>query len=505
MKFERWRNYVRSRTASGSYKSTKVLGEQWALMTEEEKDTYLAKQRSYSSESTAPCRIPRSETPYGLGCADWPMAEEEIEGLPDEVEPASMQWDEWMGTLVSPDRSTPLLCPEREHPTCCLHYGVGYCRASLTAPEMSRHEKVRDVIHRLVFFQQEPADGMEDLPLFLLSYHDDGGEATATKLLFLVAKLKNPVIPIFMGCECDPEPVQEGSIVTPMSVLEPLNLIWELCEHNDGNITVDNVLYTWIPDGMMKVNSFEDIMPTLKTIWKRKTKPKEKDIFMDILFAKEKSKKKAPTRKTKSKVSGSSKGKRTKAVPEEPEDDAEGKAMHDGDNEGDEDDMEDDSDIESAEDDGEDGEYEEGPGEAAPAEAVPAEAAPAEAAPAEAAPAAAAIYEEILDEPSEADRLVWEDALAATGLPHYDTATFQVTDREDRTWILGTIKPMHSGTKAEALTCYCRLHQCKPPCRRPGRAKGIEHYREWFKRGQMLPPGKCSKIDHMRIWDEMGM
>ena len=70
--------------------------------------------------------------------------------------------------------------------------------------------------------------------------------------------------------------------------------------------------------------------------------------------------------------------------------------------------------------------------------------------------------------------------------------------------IIGSITTKHPHTAVEAVSCYCRMHQCKPPPRRA--VKGVLHTDEmlrWFKQGQELGIGAQHRAAHTRILTEM--
>ena len=73
------------------------------------------------------------------------------------------------------------------------------------------------------------------------------------------------------------------------------------------------------------------------------------------------------------------------------------------------------------------------------------------------------------------------EASVAT-LPLWNSVTGQVTDRAIGA-PMGRIKEMHVGTPREAVSVYCRLHQCTPPLRRAIRAPPQRMILEWFERG----------------------
>lgn len=56
-----------------------------------------------------------------------------------------------------------------------------------------------------------------------------------------------------------------------------------------------------------------------------------------------------------------------------------------------------------------------------------------------------------------------QELIDAAQLPRWNAETFQVTEGLT---VIGRVKPVHPNTTREAISVYCRLHQCQPPLRR---------------------------------------
>ena len=77
----------------------------------------------------------------------------------------------------------------------------------------------------------------------------------------------------------------------------------------------------------------------------------------------------------------------------------------------------------------------------------------------------------------------------------------QVRDRDNN--IVGRITRLHKDTNKEAVSCYCRLHQCTAPLMRAHRAPPHSTYLQWLSRGRDLARGKESQGAHMALWREL--
>jgi hypothetical protein len=96
----------------------------------------------------------------------------------------------------------------------------------------------------------------------------------------------------------------------------------------------------------------------------------------------------------------------------------------------------------------------------------------------------------------------WREFEEAVALPRWDGATSSVLDR-DTGAIIGSIRPMREGTPQEAISCYCRLHQCAPPLQRKHTAPTHDEFLEWFRFGQELGAGKIHRQEHLAKYKEL--
>ena len=99
----------------------------------------------------------------------------------------------------------------------------------------------------------------------------------------------------------------------------------------------------------------------------------------------------------------------------------------------------------------------------------------------------------------------WTELHAEDSLPYWEPTTKQVhcatTDK-----IIGRLTTLHTDTKQECVSTYCRLHQCRPPMRGTTKASSYPKLLKWFDRGQReCAQGKEGRAAHMRIWKEMGL
>ena len=104
------------------------------------------------------------------------------------------------------------------------------------------------------------------------------------------------------------------------------------------------------------------------------------------------------------------------------------------------------------------------------------------------------------------DEEAWKEAIeeVEADLPRVDDVTGQVhMPPDDR--IIGRITHIKKDTKQEALSCYCRLHQCKPPMLRIGKAPELHVLLAWYRDGTDLPAGKAGAAEHIRMFRERCM
>ena len=60
------------------------------------------------------------------------------------------------------------------------------------------------------------------------------------------------------------------------------------------------------------------------------------------------------------------------------------------------------------------------------------------------------------------------------------------------------------GIGKEASSCYCRLHQCKPPPLRMHLAPDKKLLMTWYMRGyNELPRGRAHASAHVQMWKDM--
>jgi len=105
----------------------------------------------------------------------------------------------------------------------------------------------------------------------------------------------------------------------------------------------------------------------------------------------------------------------------------------------------------------------------------------------------------VLDVVEEED---WKHASSSYALPKYNIDTKVVTCPETGRHI-GSIKPVREGQPSEAMSVYCKLHQCQPPLRRCAKALPFYKYQLWFQYGLDLPSGKAGQSAHMKKWKEL--
>jgi hypothetical protein len=74
--------------------------------------------------------------------------------------------------------------------------------------------------------------------------------------------------------------------------------------------------------------------------------------------------------------------------------------------------------------------------------------------------------------------------------------------RIDTNAIIGSRTIMRVGSKNEAISVYCRLHQCKTPLKRTAHAPTLLQVKEWFKAGLSTPSGAAGREQHMNhLWN----
>ena len=95
----------------------------------------------------------------------------------------------------------------------------------------------------------------------------------------------------------------------------------------------------------------------------------------------------------------------------------------------------------------------------------------------------------------------WGAAHRDNLLPTWSPDGFQVRQRGTER-ILGRIKPLRVGTAQEAVSVYCRLHQCAPPLKRLCQALPQRKALAWLLEGLEMPDGKSGQAEHMALWRE---
>ena len=93
-------------------------------------------------------------------------------------------------------------------------------------------------------------------------------------------------------------------------------------------------------------------------------------------------------------------------------------------------------------------------------------------------------------------------------LPRWDEKTQQVhavmTNGAAKSGdIIGRMKLLHVGEAQEALSFYCRLHQCSPPLQRTSCGLPDWDLRRWFRLGQELGRGAQHKQAHLKFFTDM--
>jgi hypothetical protein len=67
--------------------------------------------------------------------------------------------------------------------------------------------------------------------------------------------------------------------------------------------------------------------------------------------------------------------------------------------------------------------------------------------------------------------------------------------------IVGSRTICHVGTRREAISVYCRLHQCKTPMKRTHQAPTVLQVKAWFSAGLDLERGAPGRAEHLgRLW-----
>ena len=164
---------------------------------------------------------------------------------------------------------------DRKGASCFSTYGLGVCKDDLDAGELDRAEIIHSLFKRLVYFEpiQHLADGdVQDLPMYHLQVLLPGGDAHFSKLVLLIACLKSPVIPIFASCECDHCDVA-GYEVGIKHILYPTDVFMDLVR-TPGQLSINLVRYLWLPNGIPRVEAYEDITAQLWEMFSKTAKRK---------------------------------------------------------------------------------------------------------------------------------------------------------------------------------------------------------------------------------------
>jgi len=350
---------------------------------------------------------------------------------------------------------------------CCLKYGVGRCQENFDQKQRQRLQVATAKLNSLVNFRQLESCSflMPWHPLFVLSY--DGMH----RLLLMIAKSMAPQTPVFLDCEVvggsAPDGLPEAGCLVQINLAGsprmrvPADLTKECSANGNGSMKIRSVRYECVTLQTLKVLRVDDDIS--ENLRPDKAKAKARDREFDLVKDWDKLK---PATKQRRTSLGKRRRSRTPAPVETEQARAEddlcaGRSGDDAPTAPDEIASLFDGDT-ASEDDPDGGDV------------------------------AAGALREI----GEAEREMME-------LPTWMPESFQVVDRHS-SQVLGRIKPIHPSTSKEAISIYCRLHQCQPPLRRLATAPTNRQILRWFHAGQRdCPAGRSGQVEHLRLFKSM--
>jgi hypothetical protein len=366
---------------------------------------------------------------------------------------------------------------------CCLKYGIGHCQENFDQRQRLRLLETASKLKALVNFKysDDPCDFLVPwLPLFLVTC--DGTH----RLLLMVAKHLAPQTPIFLDCEllsaapgglpypdCLVQVKLEGSACMHV----PGDLASECSANGNSSIEIRSVRYECLTLQTFKVIGIDDdYSQNLKS---RKAKAPARDRDFDLV--QDWGKLKHTKKRRKGSLGNRRLNQKSKPVETEPDPaeddlwatgvgytepmDPDAEARLFGDSSGDDD----------------AGAGPSGAGSVLDEEGF----------------TGRDVAAHTLREINEAEREMTGE------LPVWNPGTCQVT-LPGSTQILGRIKPIHPNTSKEAVSIYCRLHQCAPPLRRLATAPTNAQILRWFLAGkEQCPGGTQGRAEHLRLFKTM--
>ena len=477
---DRWRNFVRHMTAGGTGQSTADLGIVWRSMSEEDKNKHKVSARTYRVKATpviANClpkrHLPPEASPHKLSDGVWPLAQDEAAKVVMDISKFHQEWETLVGGILHfKGLDDDNLLDDRVSP-CCVMLGLGKCKQACNQQLLIEKRAADALLRRLVYFVPDglELDGVRDLPLYYIAPNGTDEHCNTGILGLMVASLKNPVLAVFMEpdrsgqARLDPGtvlrlPLEKGS----SSMWEPSNLVWKLAELGSGP-NVYHVRYQWRPAARMEILGVDKVTDLL---WRSRERPQsEKDPVFDSLVSLQKPIKqqtsKRPRRNTKA------------ADADHGADDTQAAAV---------DDSSDDSDFIMS--------------------AMPPPPPPP---PLPLADVSDNVADIAGDAPAEDALADWQYEADQEHLPAVErvTAAKAFVRHPETNDIMGSISLVRPGSRTEAQSVYCRLHQFKTPMRRAARANTEVDIQRWFARGMVIPAGAAGARIHLQAWRHMGL
>ena len=396
----------------------------------------------------------------------------------------SREWSTSVASVFGPTVKPCRFSPEASQAGCSTLFGSGTCKCDFKEGELQAHNKVYEELRRTARWLgvRYDGDGGVDLPplqpIVAVRYGLPGDKQCET-LLMIPAGLRKPYYPIFLrlkrsGCADDGPYVRSGDIVVPdalhssASFMDTAQVTTEFIRGGVRAITVQFLRYEVL--ALLSFRITELNAPPAARPRRRTAKDPVLKLLQEWDRPKPSKKRNTATGEPRASRPASTGGRSSghaviiDAKMEQPVDCHASSA--------------------SSEEDSDDEEDEPEPAPPVPARPLP----------------PPADLMDIVDDPP------GPDVVAAIDDAHrlacrWNPDDFQVRNGDGT--IIGRVKPIRPGLPDEAISSYCRLHQCAPPLIRVLQAPATEVYVEWLELGQGPPAGQAGRAAHMNMFRRM--
>ena len=256
-RMERWRNFVRWRTAGQDGKCLRVLGAEWRMMTEEEKNAFQAEARPRVQQHIIQPSLRPEDTPHQIGDETWPMAPSIVEeDIVQHVQAKCSAWRASIGHAFSTGQEHAPAKP----PPCCLRLGLGRCHRDMTVAARANMQAVEKHAYNLASWNRPElvVDGLRNLPLF--AFVGNGSSIQRCSHIFMMCcRLLNPVVGVYLMAPLE-EPLAHGIDVqlpvTDASMMRAYNGFTSFLVALAAPIQIILLQYSWRFCGVVRIEGF---------------------------------------------------------------------------------------------------------------------------------------------------------------------------------------------------------------------------------------------------------